>query len=55
MHTRSDNIEIMIGKDNDEIIKDLFKSFLQKCEENLPNKMTGLDFEFDDVNFLYFK
>ena len=25
MHTRSDNIEIMIGKDNDEIIEDLFK------------------------------
>ena len=34
MHTRSDNIEIMIGKDNDEIIEDLFKSFLQKEEEN---------------------
>ena len=37
MHTRSDNIEIMIGKDNDEIIEDLFKSFLQKYEENLQN------------------
>ena len=37
MHTRSDNIEIMIGKDNDEIIENLFKSFLQKYEENLQN------------------
>ena len=54
MHTRSDNIEIMIGKDNDEIIEHLFKSFLQKCDENLQNKMRGSDFEFDGVNFLYY-
>ena len=53
-HTRSDNIEIMIGKDNDEIIEDLFKSFLQKYEENLQNKMRRPDFEFDGVNFLYY-
>ena len=54
MHTRSDNIEIMIGKGNEEIIEDLFKSFLQKCEENLQNKMRGLGFEFDGINFLYY-
>ena len=54
MHTRSDNIEIMIGKNNDEIIEDLFKSFLQKYEENLQNKMRVLDFEFDGVNVLYY-
>ena len=30
MQTRSDNIKIIIGKDNDEIIEELFKSFLQK-------------------------
>ena len=54
MHTRSDNIEIMIGDDNDDIIEELFKSFIQKYEENLQNKMTGLDFEFDRVNFLYY-
>ena len=54
MHTRSDNIEIMIGDDNDDIIEELFKSFIQKYEENLQNKMRGLDFEFDRVNFLYY-
>ena len=54
MHTRSDNIEIMIGKDNDKIIENLFKSFLQKYEENLQNKMRGSDFQFDGVNFLYY-
>ena len=54
MHTRSDNIEIMIGDDNDDIIEELFKSFLQKYEENLQNKMRGSDFEFDGVNFLFY-
>ena len=53
-HTRSDNIEIMIGDDNDDIIEELFKSFIQKYEENLQNKMRGSDFEFDDANFLYY-
>ena len=52
MHTKRDNIEIMIGDDNDDIIEELFKSFLQKYEENLQNKMRGSDFEFDGVNFL---
>ena len=54
MHTRSDNIETMIGDDNDDIIEELFKSVLQKYEENLQNKMRGSDFEFDGVNFLYY-
>ena len=54
MYTKSDNIEITIGDDNDDIIEELFKSFIQKYEENLQNKMRGSDFEFDGVNFLYY-
>ena len=54
MYTRSDNIEITIGDDNDDIIDKLFKSFIQKYEENLQNKMRGSDFEFDGVNFLFY-
>ena len=54
IYTRSDNIEIMIGDDNDDIIEELFRSFLQKYEENLQNKMRGSDFEFDGVNLLYY-
>ena len=46
--------EIMIGKDNDDIAEELFKSFIQKYEENLQNKMRGSDFEFDGVSFLYY-
>ena len=29
MHTKSDNIEIMMGSEPDEIIEELFKSLLQ--------------------------
>ena len=54
MYTRSDNEEFMNGDDTDEIIKELFKSFLQKYEENLQEKMRGSDFEFDGVNVLYY-
>ena len=54
MHTRSDNVEIMFGDDNDDIIEQLFRSLLQKYEENLQNKMRGSGFEFDGVNFLYY-
>ena len=54
MYTRSDNIEIMFGDDNDDIIEQLFESLLKKYEENLQNEMRGSEFEFDGVNFLYY-
>ena len=52
MHARNDNEEIMNCSDTDETIEELFKSFLQKYEENLQEKMKGSDFEIDGVNFL---
>ena len=54
MHTRSDNEEFMNGSDTDEIIKELFKSLLQRYQKNLQEKMRGSDFAFDGVNFLYY-
>ena len=54
MYTRSDNEEFMSGSDTDEVIKLLFRSLLQKYQENLQNKMRGSDFEFDGVNVLYY-
>ena len=54
MYTRSDNEEFMNGDDTDEVIKSLFKSFLQRSEENLQEKMRGSDFEFDGINFFYY-
>ena len=42
--------EFMNGSDTDEIIKELFRSLLQRYQENLQEKMKGLDFAFDGVN-----
>ena len=53
MYTRSDNVEIMFGDNNDDI-EQLFESLLQKYEDNLQNKMKGSEFEFDGVSFLYY-
>ena len=54
MHTRSVNEEFMNGSDTDGIIKELFRSLLQRYQENLQEKMKGLDFAFDGVNYLYY-
>ena len=54
MHPKSDNTEIMTGSDTNEIIKELFKSFLQRYQEDLQEKMRGSEFEFDGVNLLYY-
>ena len=54
MHTRSANEEFMNGSDKDEMIKELFRSLLQRCQENLQEKMKGSDFAFDGVSYLYY-
>ena len=54
MHTKSNNIEIMIGSDTDEVIEDLFKSLLQRYQENLEEKMRGSEFVFDGVDVLHY-
>ena len=54
MHTRSVNEEFTNGSDTDEIIKEFFKSLLQRYQENLQEKMRGSDFVFDGANFLYY-
>ena len=54
MHTKSGNIEIMIGIDTNDVIKELFKSLLQRYQENLEEKMRGSEFVFDGVNLLHY-
>ena len=44
MHSKSDNIEILIGDETGEIIKDLFDSFLQRYQKGLEESMTGICF-----------
>ena len=52
MHTTSDNAEVMIGKDTDEIILELFDSLLDRYQEGLEEFMEGSGFAFDHVDGL---
>ena len=54
MYTKSDNIEIMIGSKTNEVIEDLFKSILERYQENLEEKMRGSEFSFGGVNVSYY-
>ena len=46
-HTKSNNIEIMMGSQTNDIIEELFESFLQRYQERLEESMKGGDFIFD--------
>ena len=54
MHTKSINVEIMMGSETDEIIDEVFKSFLQKYQEGLEESMRGNEFVYDRANALYY-
>ena len=54
MHTKSNNVEIMMGKETDEVIDELFKSLLQNYEKDLEKSMRGSNFVFDSVDLLYY-
>ena len=54
MHAKSNNIEIMIGSETNEVIQELFESLLQRYQKELEESMKGREFVFDDVNALYY-
>ena len=41
MHSKSDNIEITMSGETDEINEELFESLLQRYQERLEEKMKG--------------
>ena len=49
MYTKSDNFEIMMGVDTNEIIKNHFNSILQRYQKGLKESMRKSDFVFDFV------
>ena len=55
MHTKSNNITIMIGNETDEIIKKHFESLLQRYQKGLEESMKGSEFIFHSVALLYHK
>ena len=54
MNTKSNNVKIMMGSETDEIIEDLFQSFLQKYQEELEESIRGSEFVYDSVDELYY-
>ena len=52
MHTKSNNIEIMIGTKTSDAIDKLFKYFLKRYQEGLETKMKGSNFIFKRVDSL---
>ena len=54
MPAKSNNVEIMMGSETNEIIEELLKSFLQRYQEGLEGSMRGSEFIFDSVDALYY-
>ena len=54
MHSKSNNVEIMMGTETDDIIDELFESFLKRYQKGLETKMEGRNFVFESVNLLYY-
>ena len=52
MHSKSDNIEILIGNGTDEINEGLFDSLLKRYQKGLEDSMKGGEFVFDNVDLL---
>ena len=54
MCAKSNNVEIMLGIETNEIIKELFKSFSQRYKEGLEELMRGSEIIFDNVDALHY-
>ena len=54
IHTKSNNIEIMSGIETNDIISELFNSFLKRYQGGLEIKMKGSNFVFHSVDLLYY-
>ena len=52
MHTKSDNIEIMIGTDTSDAINELIDSFIKRYQEGLETKMRRSSFTFERTDLL---
>ena len=55
MYSKSDNIEVIMGNETDEVIEDLFDLFLQRYQKKFEESMRGSEFVFDSVDSLCYK
>ena len=54
MHSKNDDIEILINDESNEVIKELFGSLKKRYQNNLES-MKGSEFVFDYVQLSYYK
>ena len=54
IHTKSNNVEIMIGSETDEIIEELFESLLQLFPKKLEESLRGSEYDYDSVDAFYY-
>ena len=54
IHSKSDNIEIMIKYNANEVIEKHFESLLKRYQVELEKSMKGIDFILDYIFILYF-
>ena len=54
MHSKSNNVEILMGIETDDIIKEFFKSLKERYQKGLETKMKGSQFIFENVDLLYY-
>ena len=52
MHTKSDNITIIRGVENEDIINELFNTFRKRYQEGLETKMIENSFTFEHIDLL---
>ena len=54
MDSKSDNVEITMGSETDDLIKELFESFFKNYQKNLEEKMKDSNLVFESVDLLYY-
>ena len=54
MHTKSDNIEFIMGSQTNHIIEELCESLLQKYQQGLEKSIKASEFVFDNVDLLFY-
>ena len=55
MHSKSDNIKIIMNDEADKVIKKLFKPLEKRYQNDLEKSMKDREFVFDYVHLLYYK
>ena len=55
MHSKSDNVEIMMNDETDEVIEKLFESRKKSYQNKLAESIKGSEFLFNYVHLLHYK